>query len=139
MPWKRLVWFSAILLASACGDDDNSKGTEGEEPGNTPDDPVQPSGGSKPTGACSSRHCDAPALFTCFEWGVDDDEHVRFCGQAGGEVSAGPCPDANKVAGCKSTSPFSDQGCVINWGYGPALVEADVKEDCDDRKGELVR
>jgi hypothetical protein len=139
MPWMRLVWFSTILLAAACGDDDTGQDTHGETPTDKPDAPMQPSGGSKPSGPCSTRHCDATALFTCFEWGVDDDEHVRLCGQTGGEVGAGPCPDANKVAGCKSSSPFSDQGCVINWGYGPALVEADVSEDCQERKGELVQ
>ena len=73
MPWKRLVWFSAILLATACGDDDNSQDTHGETPMDTPDDHMQPSGGSQPSGPCSTRHCDAPTLFTCFEWGVDDD------------------------------------------------------------------
>lgn len=121
-----------MVVLLACG---------GDKPGTSSQSPGGQNGGDSHadvSGPCSTRHCDAPALHTCFEWGVDDDEHARLCEQFGGEVTGGACPAANKVAGCKSTSPFSGKGCVVNWGYAPALVEGDVRADCEERKGTLV-
>ena len=140
MQWKRLMWVCAWLVAGACGDDakDGSTDTPADS-GDGDDDATGGTGENPASGACSKRHCDAPDLYTCFEWGVDDAEHRQLCGQLGGEVGEGACPAADKVAGCKSSSPFSNKGCVINWGYAPALAEDDVREDCDERKGKLVR
>jgi hypothetical protein len=132
MSWRKLIWFAATLALSACGSDSEDASSQ------TPDPQNGGESGGEVSGPCSSRHCEAPELYTCFEWGVDDDEHVRLCEQFGGEVVEGACPDQDKVAGCKSTSPFTDQGCVINWGYAPALVEDDVRADCEQRQGELV-
>jgi hypothetical protein len=91
-------------------------------------------------GACSMRHCDARAsLFSCFEWGVDDSQHMDFCTQLGGEIGAGACPVAeDRVGGCKSSSPFTDEGCVIDWLYGPYVGIEDVRSDCNERGGELL-
>ena len=137
MEWKRLMWVSAAIIVGACGDD--AQGGSGETPSQSGDGDAQhmQSGGKPASGACSTRHCNAEGIFTCFEWGVDDDEHRDLCEQFGGEVGEGACPDADRVAGCKSTSPFSNDGCVINWSYAP-LVESDVRDDCTERKGELV-
>lgn len=131
MRWRKLFGIVATLVVTACGSDDD------EPSGHAPD---RQNGGSNGdvSGPCSTRHCEALDLYTCFEWGVDDDEHEQLCEQFGGKVKDGACPDADKVAGCKSTSPFTGEGCTINWGYGPVIGEDDVRADCDDRGGELV-
>jgi hypothetical protein len=130
MRWRKL-WFAATLVLSACGG--GGHGTSSQVPGRQND-----GSHADVSGPCSTRHCEAPQLYTCFEWGVDDDEHVQLCDQFGGHVTEGACPSANRVAGCKSTSPFTGKGCVINWGYAPALAEGDVRADCEGRKGEIV-
>jgi hypothetical protein len=132
MRFRKLIGLAAALALSACGGDSEDTSSQAPDRQNDGDSHVDVSG------PCSTRHCEAPELYTCFEWGVDDDEHVRLCEQFGGQVVDGGCPDADKVAGCKSTSPFTDTGCVINWGYAPALVEDDIRADCEGRKGELV-
>jgi hypothetical protein len=81
-----------------------------------------------------------PELHTCIQWKWSDAEvnqqHEDLCEGYGGTSGDGACPTADVVSGCKTG--VGGGGCAVNWGYGPALSDDDVRKDCERLKGEFI-
>ena len=151
----RMILLASCLSFAACGSDDSNKeggdgdtgdgdgdGTDGDGSDGDGDgdgtvgdgDGGDGDGSAIPEGNCDTRHCYAAELHTCFQWSADDEAHVELCDGFNGVVADGACPSDDRVAGCKTASPFGGDGCAINWAYQP-LTEDDVSSTCS---GQLI-